>query len=434
MIRITTCRALTAAAVLALGARVSAGQTPAAGPAPAPHAVATPATAEPTLPPAARQGLPALYTQARSLIDDGRFDDAVARLNEMAARLGKVGDEAALRDRLDAAMYWKAYALSRLGERLEALSTLTDMERRFGASGWLKDARALELEIRQASGQTISPDAQPDDELKLLALRGLVQTDPDRAVPIIGQILSGNGSVRVKENALFVLSQSRSPQARQTLAGIAKSASNPDLQLRALRYLGLMGGPDNLQVLDEVYRTSSNEEVKRAILRSFMVAHDRARLVAAAGSDASPDLRDTAIQQLGVMRANTELSSLYRSETDAGVKKIILQALFVGGASDRLVDLARTETNEDLKASAVRDLGLMNASQTGNALESIYAGRSSSVIKDAVIEAFFVQRNATALVALARAEKDPDLKKKIVSRLSMMRSPEATDYLLELLK
>jgi HEAT repeats len=261
-----------------------------------------------------------------------------------------------------------------------------------------------------------------------------LETDPDRAVPMIDQILAGNGSVRVKENALFVLSQSRSPQARQTLVNVARGTSNPELQLRALRHLGVMGGAGNLQILDEVYRTSSNQEVKRTILRSYMVAHDQARLVTAAQSEASPNLRDTAIQQLGVLRANTALSSLYQSETDADVKKRVLQALFVGGTSDTLIDLARTETNADLKRAAVRDLGLMNASQTGDALKTICTGSSSPELKNAVVEVFFIQRNPVALVDLARAEKDRAMKKTIVSRLSLMRSPEATSYLMELLK
>ena len=42
--------------------------------------------------------------------------------------------------------------------------------------------------------------------------------------------------------------------------------------------------------------------------------------------------------------------------------------------------------------------------------------------------------NAKALVGLARSERDPAMKKEIVQRLSRMKSPEATDYMLELLK
>jgi hypothetical protein len=45
----------------------------------------------------------------------------------------------------------------------------------------------------------------------------------------------------------------------------------------------------------------------------------------------------------------------------------------------------------------------------------------------------FVQGNATGLVALARKESDPQLKKEIVSKLSVMNKKEATDYFLEIL-
>jgi hypothetical protein len=45
-----------------------------------------------------------------------------------------------------------------------------------------------------------------------------------------------------------------------------------------------------------------------------------------------------------------------------------------------------------------------------------------------------MQNNAAGLVTLARAEKNVEVKKEIVSRLSMMKSKEATDYLMELLK
>jgi hypothetical protein len=43
-------------------------------------------------------------------------------------------------------------------------------------------------------------------------------------------------------------------------------------------------------------------------------------------------------------------------------------------------------------------------------------------------------RNAKALVALARRETNPELKKAIISKLSLMRSKEAASYLMEYLK
>src|SRR5262249_53571369 len=152
----------------------------------------------------------------------------------------------------------------------EALKTLDVMKSRFADSRWLKDALALKVEMMQASGQAVSPDAQTDEDLKLLALRGLMQSDPDRAVAMIEQLLSGSSSIKVKENALFVLSQSRSAKALEILGNSAKGSRNPDLQIRAIRYLGVMNGPGSDQILADAYRSSSDEAVKRAIIRSFM--------------------------------------------------------------------------------------------------------------------------------------------------------------------
>ena len=106
-------------------------------------------------------------------------------------------------------------------------------------SRWLNDARALELQVRQRAGQPVSPDQQNDDDLKLLAIQGLQQMDPAQGVPLLEKILQGNQSPRLKERALFVLAQSGSPRAQQVLTGIAKGNANPDLQRKAIQYLGM---------------------------------------------------------------------------------------------------------------------------------------------------------------------------------------------------
>jgi HEAT repeat protein len=312
-------------------------------------------------------------------------------------------------NRVDAALYWKSYTLAKQGQRAAALTTLADMQKRFADSRWLKDARALEVEIRQASGQAVSPDAQNDEELKLLALRGLMQSDPDRAVPMIERLLAGNSSVKLQENALFVLSQSRSARAREIITTVAKSG-NPDVQLRAIRYLGAMGGPENRQILDEVYRTSTDLAIKRAILRSFMVAGDRPRLLGLAKTESSPELRGEAIQQLGIVHASAELSDLYLSESSVDVKKRILQAMFVSGSADKLIELARTEKDPELRRSVIRNLGLIGGSKTGDALRSMYGSEAGADVRREIINALFLQQNAAALVDLARVEKDAAVK------------------------
>ena len=304
------------------------------------------------------------YQQARAAIEQNRYDRALTLLDQV---LAKGGGQA------DAATYWKAYSQARVGRRADALATIAAFQKQFPKSRWLNDARALDVELRQASGQDVPADALANEELKLLALRGLMRNDAESALPTIEGILSGTSSPRIKDQALFVLSQHRTARTRAIILGVAKGNANPELQLRAIRYLGMMGGADTSAALDDVYRSATDDDVKRAILRSFAAAGARDRLLALAKSEASVDLRAEAVQQLGAMRAAAELADLYRSDPAPEVKRAVVQVL---------------------------------------------AG----------------QRNATTLVGLARAEKDLELKKAIVSRLSTMQSPEARDYLVELLK
>jgi hypothetical protein len=70
----------------------------------------------------------------------------------------------------------------------------------------------------------------------------------------------------------------------------------------------------------------------------------------------------------------------------------------------------------------------------GDELARLYARESAPEVKKRIIQGLFISRDATRLVELAKAEKDMDLKKDIVQKLSLMKSKEATDYLVELLK
>lgn len=365
-----------------------------------------------------------IYREARELIDESKYEKALERLNRLVTQTAK--------ERADAALYWKAYVLNRVGQRSDALGAIADMQKRFADSRWIKDAKALELEIRQSSGQNVSPESQNDDELKVMALRGIMQSDPDRALPMIEKLLAGTSSPKVKDNALFVLSQSRAAKAREILAGVAKNG-NPDLQLRAIRYLGSMGIAENRQILDDVYRSSNDQAVKRSILRAFMSAGDRERLLGLAKSEKDEALRGEAVRQLGSMRAGPELAELYRTEQSVEVKKQILNGMFVGGQSDKLIELAKTEKDPELQRTAVRQLGSMRRTDTGDALVAIYQSSSNVELKKSIVNALFSQNNATSLVALARAEKSPEMKTNIVGKLSNMKSKEATDYLVELL-
>jgi tetratricopeptide (TPR) repeat protein len=301
------------------------------------------------------------YNAGQRSLDAHRYTDALEDFNQVASHEGP---------RADGAAYWKAYTLIKLGRKDEALAAIAELRKAHPQSRWLDDAKALEVE----AGKPVSPESESDEELKLIALNGLMQSDPDRALPLLENLLKGNQSPRVKKRVVYVLASSESAKAQQLLEQVAKGQSNPDVQLAAIQYLG----------------SRRNDPVKAQMLMA-----------------------------------------IYNSTTDANIRRAILQS--IAGDHARVLQIARAEKDPALKVYAIHLLGGREDANTGDTLVAMYP-EGDQEVKSAILDTLTSQRNAKAMVQLAKAEKDPKLKQRIVERLAGMKSPEATDYLMELIK
>ncbi len=309
----------------------------------------------------------AAYKQGLRDLDAHQWEQAIASFARSAARN---------KGRADAALYWQAYAENRTGREQAALFRIDELRKQFPTSAWLKDARALELEVRAQTGLLVNPGAESDPDLKLMALNVMVQSRPGTAVPAVQQVLTGDNSEQLKEQALFVLTQSGTPEANKLLDEIASGASHPALQVKAIQLMGMMGGEDSRKKLDALYAASQATAVKEAIL----------------------------------------------------------QSMFLGGDTSRLNEIVRTEKIPELRASAIQLMALKGGSETDQMLMSIFGNDKDPRVREAVLDVFSVRRNGKLLITLAKREKDPAVKQEIVERMGMIRSPEVTDYMRELLK
>src|SRR5713101_5719467 len=321
-----------------------------------------------------------LYDDGREDLDDDKYQQAEQKFNELAQLGGS---------QTDAALYWKAYAQNRQGKKDTALATIADLKRRYGQSKWKKDAEALEIEVRQSTGHPVNPESQSDEELKTLALQGLMNSDPQRGVQMIEKRLAGTASPKDKAKMLFVLAQNGSPEAREVLVKIAQGQSNPDLQRKAVQYLGIFGGNHAANTLAQIYTSSSDTSVKREVIQSYMISGNREQLFNLAKGEKDESLKRDAIRNLGLVGGLNELQQLYQSEPSSEIRRDMLQG--------------------------------------------IYAKESDRRAKEEVLNAYFISGNAKALVALAKGEKDGELKKRAVEKLSLMNSKEGNEYLMELL-
>ena len=364
-----------------------------------------------------------LYKDGSDYLDESQWQKAADKFADVADLKGK---------RADAALYWKAYALNKLGRRSEASSAIAQLRQQYPKSNWLRDAGALEVEIKQATGQPVNPATQSDEDLKLLALNSLMNPDSERAIPLLQNVLSSpNNSPKLKDRALFVLAQSDSPKAEQIIGGVAKGQSGPDLQIKAIRYLGI-SGTRSTKTLKEIYASATDTRVKKAVLQAYMTSGAQEPVLAAAKSEKDPDLRRSAIHQLGAMGAKSELMQLYQSTSSPEDQDDIIQGLGICGDVAGIEQIANTTKDPKVRAKAIRSLGIFGGNKARPMLVQVYNSGDTEAKRSAV-EALFVNDDAADLVALARKETNPDMRRYLVQKLSIMGNKEARDYMLEIL-
>jgi hypothetical protein len=339
--------------------------------------------------------------------------------------------------RADAALYHKAYAQYRLGRGNDASATLEELRKSHPQSRYLKDASALDTAVRASAGQPIRPEAADDDELKLLAINALQHSDPERTMPLLEAVLNGTNSLQLKQRALFVLAQSSQPRAREILLNYAKGAGNPDLQRTAIQYLSTRGKERATSAeLKAIYESTSDEDIKRAVIGAWGTMGDSVMLAEIAASSSAPTaLRTTAMNRMSDPEAANTLWSLYQKEQNKELRGTILSRLGSLGAVDRLQDVIRSEKDVELRRRAIRSLGNMRSDKSGAMLADLYTREEDIDNKKSIISALSSQNNGEALVAIARKETNMTLKRDIVSRLSNMpRNKAAMDYMLEIIK
>jgi HEAT repeat protein len=165
-----------------------------------------------------------------------------------------------------------------------------------------------------------------------------------------------------------------------------------------------------------------------------MVAGDKERLLSAAQSEKDASVRIEAIRLLGAMGSRDSLVQLYKSESSDDGKIQILRGLMTSDSRSAISEIAMTEASAEVRKAAIRDMGAMGrGSSSGPELVALYGKEKDATVRKEILRALFVQEDAKDLVDVARKETDSDLKVYAVRQLSLMRSKEAQDYLMEIL-
>lgn len=339
--------------------------------------------------------------RAKDLIGDEQWAPAIAELTAAAADRAESSR--------DEVLFWLAHCQSQAHDAAAAVATIQRLEREYPRSPWVRPARSLRIEIAQrlrrndvlwytavpppppppppvpspAPAPAVAPAPappppagalmppppppapwmpehfQPDVDLRLQALGSLMQTDAVRVVPLLREIALSVRDPGEARRALFLLAQSRRPEARATVIEMAKTGPDP-VRVAAVRELGRLGGPAVAGELLDVY-DSANPRVKYQVVRSLGQRNEAPALLRIAQSETDRALRDTAIAALGDAGGLEELTVLYQRHrrSPADQKRPIVLGLFNAQADEALIRIAEAERDPAVRRDILERLRLL---------------------------------------------------------------------------
>jgi HEAT repeat protein len=387
-----------------------------------------------------------MLREGRDLIDAEQWAKASEKFTQFVNSFPKDRD-------VDVALYWLAYSLRKQGDARGAAELLQKLLKTYPRSAWADESRAMLNEIAGDLGEsgilnkTLQNEGE-EEEIKIIALRSLHETNPERALTYISEMLrpGSTASPRLKEAAVSLLGEYEGPAARATLLDIARTNPDSNLRARAIHRLG-ESGEQALDQLSQLYDAERTQDVKRQILHAISEMDEspraRAKLLAIArNAGEQQEMRRTAIHLLGERRGGSafdDLSQIYASEQNLEIKRQVLHAFAEmedPRGRTRLLEVARDRNeNQELRRFAIHWLGEQGGEPSLDQLMSIYRTDPDVEIKRQILHAFSdmkTPRAHTLLVEAAKTGDNLDLRRAAIHHLGEAENPQALDLLISI--
>ena len=331
----------------------------------------------------------------------------------------------------DASMYWRAHALYKAARKTEAERQIRSLERKYPDSRWVKEAQVLQIEHEGSATDLAdtTDESGLDADLRMFALAQLMDRDPERALPLVLDMLKSTDSESTRRDTLFMLGMSDDRRAQEAIAQIARDSKDPALQADAIHMLGISSNQPSLDLLASLYQESDSVEVKQAIIQAYMIGDESGELVEILAdllkTEKNPELQKDIIRTLGMMDATDELRTLYPTLESRETRLAALEAFFLAGDTQTLRQVLETETDPEMRRSAIRGIAMEDDKEAAALLESVYDQASSVEEKRVILESLVMMDDAQDLaMKIIRTETDTELQLSAVHVLGVMEATE----------
>lgn len=384
-----------------------------------------------------------LFRQAREFIENENWKQAEKTFRTFIREYPK-------HENVDAAMYWQAFSLKKLGKFRDANGAAQKLIEGYPNSRWAEDAQTLRTELASTlggdTGDIENTVENGSDNMKQVALQSLFQSNPQRGTEVALELLkSPKTGKQLKQTAVSMIGIYGGPSGRASLLDIARGQNDVSLQKTAVFWVGQQGGEEAVTALMGVYDGSSDEDLKKQILFSLSQNSSslaKTKLIDIARSGGSVALRKQAIFGLSQHRNGSfdDLTQLFDSERSDEIRDQILFAISQSRsekAHAKLLEIARGSSSIEVRKKAIFWLGQGRGADTAPLLIELFDGEKTVEIKDQLVFSLSQCSDKAALrklMKIAKEDASPDLRKKALFWIDQSRDPEAAKFLEDLLK
>jgi HEAT repeat protein len=395
--------------------------------------------------------------EAREALNQARYHEA-AELLERVYELEKGHQEAGN------ALYWQAFArykLQRTHELKVAAELLQMQQENYPESETAQDGEALLARLYGELAERGEADAMreihelSDDEMqreatRVAALEALMRMDPDMAMPILEDIVTGEKEVspEMRRHSIFILCRMEDPRSEDLLIGMLDKTDDPELLSELVMCLSMQGSDRAMDAIVDLFNRVDDPQVDEAAL--FAIGRhggDRAfEMLAGIVRDPSNDAEMRQQALYGITRTGRDEDvaalavELLKTDKDP---EILEAALFALSRTDTEVSgqvfmdlIDNPQADEDLRTQA-----LYFAAERGQLdvafLKEVYAKAESRDMKLQVCHAITRMDDEDealdALIAIIRSEDDPEIRREAVFWVSRFDNEKAAAFLLEVI-
>ena len=376
--------------------------------------------------------------RAKDYIADEQWTRAIAELRTVVADpKDKSRDEA---------LYWLAHSLNQAGDSAAAITTIRRLEREYPTSLWVKPAGSLRVDI--------AVHLQRSDVLWWMAVPPAPPAPAPAAAPRAPSVppAAPTPPVLATPPAPAVPPPPPPPGHRPlpppAAPHVAPAFPTPpvppaawlpeeyrpdaDIRIQALDRLMVTDATRVIPILKQIVLASENaREASRALFVLAQSGQPEARqTVVQVAMLASEPVRIAAVKELGRFGgpdASQDLMRVYAS-SDLAVKMQVVTSLGERAERTALLQIAKSEKDPSVKATAILTAGQAGGPEVKEQLRLLYKQVGMDA-KRPIILGLFSARAEDELIRIADEEKDPQLRAEALMRLRLLGTPKAKAYL-----